>query len=482
MGNERVDLTVIGAGPGGYVLAYQAAKQGLKTVLVERDELGGTCLNRGCMPTKTYLAAAHTLHVIGEAAGFGVHVDAPQLDAAALVAHKDACVTRLRGQIAALMDACGVEVKKGTAKITAPGRVALVSPEDSSAGEPAWESERIVVAVGGVPAVPAALADAYRLPCVVTSDELLDEKFGGFFPGGKRPESVAVIGGGVIGTELATFFGGIGIPVTVFEYLPRILANFDPETAKTAERIFKKRSVKLRAGVTVESVEAEGEGALLRWRKRPKTEGGEPGKEESAHFDLVLLATGRRPIGEACFDASLAPKTEKGYLVCDENYETSVPGVYAIGDCRAGSRLLAHAAEAEAKDLLAFFLGKERVIRTDTVPGVVYCDPEIASCGLTEEEAAQRGIEAANVLLYTTANGKSLIENAERGFVKLVYEKQNGKLLGATLYCERAGDLISEISQALSLGLTMRELASSVRPHPSFSEMLTKATDAFLFE
>ncbi len=528
------DLIVIGAGPAGYNLAAEAAGRGLDVLLIEKKNLGGTCLNRGCIPTKAYLALSALYRRSLEAERMGLELSGVHLNVAKLLAHKNDCVQRLREQIAYLLEQKGVTFLQGEATVLGDGLVQVESRGDeASEGDSAktaseaaaedvtdaktqaepkanteghtegnmadqapkvslWRALRIVLATGGEPKPAEAVlgeVDSALLasPRLVTSDDLLDEeKAGLLLPDGSLPKQVAIVGAGIIGMEFASFFSDLGLIVHVFEYQDQILAQLDQDLGRALERILKRRGVKFLKSVEIQkaALEGETEQVQLTWQKRAKTarmaETAPKTKEEKASFDLVLVASGREPRGLSALDPKLLAAESRGFLLCDEHYESSIPGVYAIGDVRAGSRQLAHAAEAEARDLLALWLDLPRPLRMDVVPAVVYTDPELAACGHSEASAQAAGLAYKVAMIHTNSNGKSLIEGAERGFVKLLYDPEQLTLLGAALCCERAGELISEISQAMSRGASMADLAAVIRPHPSFSEMITQVTAEFL--
>ena len=433
------DVAIIGGGPGGYTAADEAAKRGMSVVLFEARQLGGTCLNRGCIPTKALLHES----------ALGVK----ELDA--LRAHRDGVVDTLRSGIEKLMKTRKVQVVEGLAQVTAPGTI-------SCNGE-TFEAEKIIVACGSAPSVPPI--PGAELPGVYTSDDLLE---------GDMPElaSIAIVGGGVIGMEMALLYSQLGAEVTVLEAMERILPPLDREIAQRVAMHAKKRGVAVEAGARVSGISGEPEAMSVAYTNKK-------GEECSAEAAGVLIATGRKAATEGLFAEGAEPAMERGALLADESGETSVPGVYVIGDARAGGIQLAHAAEAQARNVVAVIAGEGAPVDEALIPSCVYLSPEVASVGMTEDEAKAEGLEVKTTKALTGANGKSLIEGGEAGYVKLVCEAATGKILGAQLVCPRATDMVAELALAISLGATADQLARVVHPHPTVSEMIAEAAREF---
>ena len=447
---DRYDLIVIGAGPGGYEAAIEAAKSGMKTALIERRELGGTCLNRGCIPTKTLLHTAELYREVSGASSMGLEAENLRCNMAQLQTRKNAVVEQLRGGIASLMKANRVTVIQGSASIVDSGQV-RVEPDGTE-----LETEHILIATGSTPAVPPI--PGADLPGVVTSDELLDCD--------KLPQSLVIIGGGVIGMEFASVFSALGCRVTVVEALERILANMDKEISQNLKMIMKKRGVDIHAAAMVQEIAADPEGGLI----CSYTEKDKPAQA------LVLIATGRRACTEGLFaaDASEAVKSmamDRGRIQVNGCFETSVPGIYAIGDVTGGIQL-AHAATAQGRNAVAAMAGKEPSIDLSVIPGCVYTDPEIGCAGITADEAKAAGLEVISRKYVMGANGKSILSGQERGFIKVVAAADTHRILSAQMMCARATDMISQFSAAIVNGLTLEDLARVVFPHPTFSEAM----------
>ncbi|MBO4235823.1 MAG: FAD-dependent oxidoreductase [Firmicutes bacterium] len=429
------DIAIIGGGPGGYTAAEKAAHKGLSVVLFEKDALGGTCLNRGCIPTKALLHGA----ALGES--FSELHD-----------RKNAVVEILRSGTEGLMKKSKVTVVNGEAFVEEAGLV-------SCNGE-VYEAKNIIVAVGAEPSVPP-IPGADR-EGVYTSDDLLEG-------GGKNLQSLIIIGGGVIGVEIGSFYASIGTQVTILEAMDHILPQMSKEIAQRAGMVLKKNSVEVFDKVQIKEITGEPGYMTVSYVNKK-------GEELTATADGVLMATGRIPIAEKIFKKEIGLGFERGAVVADENGETAVKGIYVIGDAKARNIQLAHVAEAQAKNVVSVICGEEPIVDMKTVPSCIYTNPEIATVGISEDDAKERGIEVRTVKIPTGSNGKCLIEGAEAGFVKLMIG-EGDVILGAQLICPRATDLIAELALAVSHGMTTRDIASVIHPHPTFSEMIMAAAE-----
>ena len=447
---QEFDLVVIGAGPGGYETALAAAGN-MRVALVEKDALGGTCLNRGCIPTKSLLHTAELLQAFRQSGIFGIEHGEAACDFSALHARKDQVIQQLRDGIALRMKQKKVTVFQGIGTILNKNTVQIRRAEEIT-----LKTNRILIATGSQPALPPISGIHSRH--VETSDTLLN-KTDVIYP------RLVIIGGGVIGVEFASIFAALGSTVTIVEALPRLLGNMDKEISQSLKMLFKKRGIEVLCDTKVQEIQEEGEGLRCICTQ------GE--KSLSIDSDGILVCVGRRPYTDGLFTDGFQVKQERGRILVDEHFETSAPGVYAIGDV-TGGMMLAHAATAQGKCALAHMLEKKSPVSL-IVPACVYTDPEIAAVGLTLEEAKEKGIQADSRKYPMSANGKSLLSQQERGFIKVVYEKESHRLLGANLMCARASDIISEMTQALVRGGTLEELASVIRPHPTFSEGITEA-------
>ncbi len=447
MMKESYDLAVIGAGPAGYTAALEAAKLGMRTVLLEKRELGGTCLNRGCIPTKTLLHSANLFTQIEGAEKFGVCAGSPAFDMGRIQRRKSEVILGLRDGIAMLMKKNRVIVWTGTAVIMDAHTICVDGEQELSA-------EKILIASGSVPALPPI--QGAQLAHVVTSDELLDRQE--VYP------SLVIVGGGVIGMEFASIYNALGSQVTVIEFLDSILANMDREISRNLKMIMKKRGVGIHTGSRVESITRNEDGKLVCHYL-------EKDEEKEAVADGILIATGRRANTEGLFAEGFGVKTERGRIVTDEHGRTSLENIYAAGDVTGGV-MLAHAATAQAVNAVRHMAGKKPLYQPDCIPACVYTDPEIGSVGMTQEEAKRRNIPFFSKKYPMSANAKTVLTDQDRGFIIVVAEKESGKILGAQMMCARATDMISQFTAAIVNGMTVDQLAAVIYPHPSFSESI----------
>ena len=447
-------LMVIGAGPAGYEAALRAAKHGLKTAVVEQRELGGTCLNRGCVPTKALLHASGLYHSVTEAEEFGVRVENATLDASKLYAHKDEVVEKLRSGIEQLLKKAKVDVLTGHGSIETLGCVRVTDAEGTVKS---YTADSILLATGAVPSKPPI--PGLEQEGVVTSDELLS----GSIP---IPDSIVIIGGGVIGVEFATFYSDLNRSVTIVEGLDRLLPNMDRELGQSLAMSLKKKGVTVVTNAFVEGVERTDEGLTV-------TFSAKNGKGQASGA-LVLCAIGRTPNADGVFTGALEPKRNGKALWVDETYQTSLSGIYAVGD--VSSRVqLAHVATAQAIACVDLLCGKENDTKQSVIPSCVYVRPEIASVGLTEAEAKEQGIPVKVGKCVLFGNARTVISDAGRSFMKVVGHAETGEILGAQLLCESATDLIGELGQAVANRWTAKQLLCAMRPHPTFAEALTEA-------
>ena len=450
----QYDLIVIGGGPGGYVAAIRASQLGMKTALVEKRELGGTCLNRGCVPTKTLMHTANMYREAGESETLGLHFGERSYDFAQIHERKNTVTAQLRDGIAQLLKANQVDVYQAAGQI--------VDAHTVQAGDDALTAQYILIAAGSVPAVPPI--SGADLPGVVTSDAMLEAQ-------GIDCDNLLIIGGGVIGVEMASIYASLGKQVTIVEAAERILPPLDREISQNLSMILKKRGVEIYTSALVSAISQTENGLACQFTDKK----GEQTKEA----DVVLMSVGRRPCTAGLFAEGFAVDlTERGFIAVDDKFATSVPNIYAVGDV-IGRIQLAHAAEAQGIAAVEYMSGmSEATVNYDLVPSCVYTTPEIASVGITADEAKKAGREVLTGKYVMNGNAKTLIEQQDRGFIKVVFDKETQSLIGAQLMCARATDLISELVTAVSLGLTREQLARTMRPHPTFCEGITEAVEA----
>lgn len=451
-------LLIIGAGPGGYVAALHAAKRGLKTAVIENREVGGTCLNRGCIPTKTLLHSSEIIAGINGGEKFGVGAEQVHFDMSAIFARKREVSAKLSGGIEGMFRAAKVDLLRGTGTVTGSGTVKFVGEE----GEKVITAERILLATGSVPARPPI--PGLDLPGVLTSDELLegcDHLY----------DSLIIIGGGVIGVEFATFYADLGCKVTIIEGLDRLLPNMDRELGQNLSMILKKHGVDVYTNSLVANVEKDGDALKVNFTNKNKA--------LSVSGEAVLCAIGRRPYTEGLFADGVSVEMNGRSIRVDENYETSLPGVYAIGDVSSKIQL-AHVASAQGTDCVERMVGGKGMTDLSAVPSCIYCVPEIACVGITADEAKAAGREVVSGKYVMFSNGKTVIRDGDRAFMKVVADKATRVIVGAQFMCEHATDMISEMATAIVNGLTVEQMLKVLRPHPTFEEGVHDALEDVL--
>ena len=449
-------LIVIGAGPGGYTAALRAAALGLHTAVVECREVGGTCLNRGCIPTKTLLHASQVYRDAVDGAGMGVHAAGATFNMEEIFAFKRSVSEKLRGGIHSLLKSAKVDLIEGVGRIAAPGEVDVTAADG---GVTRYTAERILIATGSVnvrPPIPGL-----ELPGVMTSDELLEGS-------DRLYDSLVIIGGGVIGVEFATFYRNLGCAVTLVEGMDRLLPNMDRELGQNLQQILKKQGVEVLTNAMVQSLEQTGDGLSVHLLQK--------GAEKTVTGEKVLCAIGRRAYWDGVFAEGMIPACRGKSLLVDENYRTSIPGVYAIGDASSVVQL-AHVAAAQGTACVERMCGVADHVDLNVIPSCIYSTPEIAVVGVTEAEAKEQGIPAVVGKCTMFGNARTVIEDPGRCFMKLVAHAETHEILGAALMCQHASDMISQISAAMVSHQTVEDLRRVMRPHPSFEEAMTEALD-----
>jgi dihydrolipoamide dehydrogenase len=453
-------ILVLGGGPAGYVAAGRAAQLGAEVTLVEAREIGGTCLNRGCIPTKAMVAGAERLHEARRAAEYGVVVDGVTVDFGAFMARKVAATTQLRDGVAHLLKARKVQVVAGRGTLAGPGRITLapgaVLPDGTvleDGGE--LEADAVILASGSEP-VRMGLFD-WSDPRIMTSDELLQIDH--------IPASLAIVGGGVIGCEFASVFNRLGTEVTVIEMLPQLLPGEDQRTGRSLQQAFKKAGITVHVKTAVESADGADAGVTLRLAG---------GAEVTA--EAVLVAVGRKPVsaglGYAEAGVEIGPG---GFVVVDETCRTGLDGVFAAGDV-AGAPLLAHWAYHQGAVAAENAVTGSRIeVDRSLVPNCVFSSPEVASCGLTEDKARAQGVQHEVAHVRFNGNSKAVCDGDNDGFVRIVCEPDGGKVLGASLLGPHVTELVHEIALAVHNGLTLDDIAATIHAHPTLSEAIGEA-------
>lgn len=451
------DIIVIGAGPGGYVAAERSARNGKKTLLIERERLGGICLNWGCIPTKALVKSAQVFHYTQKANEYGIEINGEaKVDFAKIVERSRGIADQMSKGVEFLMNKSGVEVKYGTAKLNADHTVTITNNENATE---TVSAEHIILAVG---------AHSRQLPNlpqdgkhIIGYREAMTLK--------EQPKSMVVVGSGAIGSEFAHFYQTIGTQVTLVEFMPTIVPNEDKEVASTLQRCFKKNGMKVYSGTSVDKVEIVNDKCVV-------TLSGK--KNETLECDIVLSAVGVETnlSGLGLEDAGV--EYERGKVKVDDYYQTNVKGIYAIGDIVKGPAL-AHVASAEAKVCVDHILGKQTpLVDYTNIPGCTYTSPEVASVGLSEDKALEQGYEIKIGKFMFVASGKATAAGSRDGFVKIVMDKKTDLILGCSMVGENVTEMIEEIVLARQMGLTGKQILSSVHPHPTMSEGVMEAIES----
>ena len=467
MADQSFDVIVIGSGPGGYVTAIRAAQLGFKTAIVERDYLGGICLNWGCIPTKALLRSAEIFHYLQHAKDYGLSAEKVGFDAKAVVERSRKVAARLNAGVAFLMKKNKIAVIWGEAAIEAPGKVAVKpsksEPVKGALGPGSYQARHIVVATGARPRV---------LPGMEPDKKLIWTYFEAMAPPA-IPKSLLVVGSGAIGIEFASFFRTMGAEVTVVEVLPQILPVEDQEISAFARKAFEKQGIKILTGAKVTKLDKKGDSVTA-------TIDDGKGGTQSITVERVISAVGVVGNIENLGLEKVGVKTDRGAIVVDNLSRTNVPGIYAIGDV-AGPPLLAHKAEHEGVVCVEAIKGLHpHPMDKQLIPGCTYCSPQIASVGLTEQAAKEKKLDVRVGRFPFAGNGKAIALGEDQGLVKVIFDKKTGQLLGAHMVGAEVTELIQGYVVAMNLETTEEELMHTIFPHPTLSEMMKEAVlDAY---
>ena len=454
---KEVDVLVIGAGPGGYVAAIRAAQLGKKVTLVEKENVGGTCLNVGCIPSKALISAAERYEQMQNDPGMGIVAENVKVDFAKVQEWKQGIVAKLTGGVESLLKGNKVEVISGEAIFLGPNEV-RVNRE--------YESERLkfehcIVATGSKPTELKAFPFGGR---ILSSTEVLNLS--------ELPKSMVVIGGGYIGVELSQMFAKFGTEVTLLEAESQILPTFERQLAQLVQKNMKKLKINVVRNAMAQSVEQNEDSVTVTYTVKDK--------EEQVTADYLLVTVGRKPNTEDLgLDIAGVKVDEKGLIVVDDQCRTSNERIFAIGDIVAGPAL-AHKASYEGKVAAEVIAGQASAVDYKVIPSVVFSDPEVATVGLTEAEAKEKGYEVAAGKFPYAANGRALSLNSTDGFVKVVANMDNGVMLGAQIIGSEASNLIAELALAIEMGATLEDVALTIHAHPTLGEMTMEAADVAL--
>lgn len=451
------DLIVIGSGPGGYVAAIRASQLGLKTAIVERENLGGICLNWGCIPTKALLKSAQVFEYLKHASDYGINVKGGDADFSAVVKRSRDVADGMSKGVQFLMKKNKIDVINGTGKIKAGKKVDVTAADGKVT---TYEAKHILIATG---------ARSRQLPNLPQDGKkIIGYREALTLP--KVPKTMVVVGSGAIGSEFAYFYATMGAKVTLVEYLPAIVPVEDTEVSKQLERSFKKIGIEVMTEASVEQVDTKGEGCKV----KIKTKKG----EQQVDCDIVLSAVGIQANLENIGLEETGIATDKGKILTNPYYQTNIPGYYAIGDC-VGGQALAHVASAEGIICVEKIAGHHpEPLDYNNIPGCTYCQPEIASVGMTEAKAKEAGIEVKIGKFPFSASGKASAAGAKDGFVKLIFDAKYGELLGAHMIGANVTEMIAEIVAIRKLETTGHELIKTVHPHPTMSEAIMEAAAA----
>ena len=460
------DLVVIGAGPGGYTAALKAAALGMQVAVVDKDKVGGACVNRGCIPTKALLYASNIFSMMQRCDQFGVSTDFISFDYAKMQDYKKRSVQKYRKEIENLFRENGIDFIRGTATIRRERTVEVVN----ESGREYLRAQNVIIATGARPLVPDI--PGLRLPGVINSDRLLAAQNWNF-------DRVVILGGGVIGVEFATIFQALCSKVTILEKGPHLLGPMDTEVSIELEKQMRKKGISIYCNIYLEEiVNEDGLSCVVRL---------EDGTTTRIKASQVIVAIGRKPYFEGLCGNDVNLEVKDGRLVVDEDFMTSEPGVYAIGDVVARTQL-AHVAMAQGTYVVEKLAGKKHSIRLEAVPNgmyvslpivpsCIYTHPEIATVGITEQTAIQMGMKVRCGMYTMDGNGKSIISREEDGFIRLIFEAYTNTIVGAQMVCPRATDMIGEMATAIANGLTAEQLSLAMRAHPTYSEGIAAAIE-----
>lgn len=450
MEKKSFDIAVIGAGPGGYVAAIKASQSGKKVALIEKGFLGGTCLNVGCIPTKTLLANAHVMHLVQHAADFGIGVGSVSCDFAKMKARKDSVIEKMRKSLEGLIQSNGIAIIRGQAEFQSPQELKIKGQENCI-----LRAEKIIIASGSEPLdIPAFPCDHKQ---VFNSTSILELT--------ALPKSIAIIGGGYIGCEFASLYAQLGVKVIILEALPSIISLQGKTLSDALTASFKKQGIDIQTGVFVDGIDKTASGVLVKLKDK-----------QAVAADIALVSVGRKVVSAGLgLEKAGVLLNEKGAIPVSDKMETNVPGIYAIGDV-TGKFLLAHVASHQGVVAGTNAAGGEALMHYEAVPAVIFTDPEIATVGMTLQQAQEAGLPAAVGKFPFQALGKAAAALQTEGFAEVVVHQQTGQILGAQVMGAEASSLIAEMALAIANELTVDCIAETIHAHPTLPEAWLEAS------
>lgn len=442
-------IIIIGGGPAGYVCALRLAQYQHQVTLIEENYIGGTCLNNGCIPTKAMLHAGQVYQEILNSGSIGINAEHVSFNFEKILEYRDNTVAKLRNGVIALLKTRGVTTINGKAK--------LVSDSQVEVNNQIYKADKIILAVGSIPAMPNIDGIEYA----VDSDYLVKNK-------NNLPASIIIVGGGVIGVEYATMLNRLGVDVTIIEFMDRLLPMTDRDISLSLALTLKRSGVKVITNAKVTKIDKSDNKYSVTYLNN----------EISLVMEtsLVLVCVGRKANTSDIGLNAAGINTTKGNIDIDDNHQTNIKNIYAIGDC-TGKVQLAHYASAQAQKLAAYLSNVQNHINTNVVPSCVYTNPEIAWAGLSQQQCIEQGIETEVGKFPMAACAKAVIEDNEKGFVKVIFNKETNQIVGAFLHCARATDIIGELSIAIANKMTRQQFEATIHPHPTFVESVSEAVD-----
>ena len=456
MADKTYDAIVIGAGPGGYPCSIRLGQLKQKVLCIEKDEVGGVCLNWGCVPSKAIIATSHTFEKVKHGTTFGLMVDNPRIDANKLQDWKEGIVKKLTGGVRSLFKTNGVDLLYGDARVTGPKTVSVKTREGTT--EAIQATKAIVIASGATTIeIPSFKFDGKQ---IIGAKEAVSLR--------EIPKRLLIIGGGIIGMELGGAYQHLGSDVTIVEALPTVLTGVDPDVAAVVERLYVKRGAKILKGTKALGYERQQDGSIA-----VRVDVG--GKAETIVTDVVLVAVGMRPNGAGLGLEELGVKIDRGFVPTDATGQTNVPGIYAVGDC-SSMPMLAHKATKEGEIVAEVIAGQKAAKDWVAIPAAIFTDPEIATAGLGEQQAKEKGIEVRIGKFPFSALGRAMAVNETDGFIKVVADKKTHALLGVHIVGPAATDLISEGTLALEMHAFLEDLGLTIHPHPTLGEGMMEAS------